>query len=229
MANLCSNCVIFSGEPSAIESVKAVFKTIQDQQEATGKWSLPDYVTADFSNMQDISINENTINYETRGYPNLQGLVQIANHFKLDFVSYYDEPANGISGKASYKKGTLLENETPISVKMIEEKKADNPYFKTTNSITKKELNQLYGELLEGDLLLKFAQHKNFDKAREVFQAMEEQTIIEIEKYLINTSHYGPEQFATTDKYIAMAFLKELVSEWNQQRQQPEVNNALSR
>ena len=228
MANMCNNSVIFSGEPSAVESVKAVFKEIQDQQEATGKWSLPSYVTADFSNMQDITINENTINYETRWYPNLQGLVQIANHFKLDFVSYYDEPGNGVFGKASYSQGTLLENETPISEKMIDGKKADN-HFKTTSGITKEDLNQLYGELLEGDLLLKFAEHKNFDKAREVFEAMDEQTIIEIDKYLINTSHYGPEQFATTDKYIAMAFLKQLFSEWNQQRQQPEVNNALYR
>lgn len=229
MANMCSNCVIFSGEPSAVESVKAVFKEIQDQQEATGRWHLPEYVTADFSNMQDITINENTINYETRWYPNLQGLVQIANHFKLDFVSYYDEPGNGVFGQASYKKGTLLENDAPISVKMIEEKKVDNPYFKSTSNISKEDLKQLYGELLEGDLLLKFAEHKNFDKAREVFQGMDEQTITGIDNYLISTHRYGPEQFATTDKYIAMAFLKQLVSEWDQQRQHPEVKNALSR
>jgi len=212
MANMCNNSVIFSGEPSAVESVKAVFKEIQDQQEATGKWSLPSYVTADFSNMQDITINENTINYETRWYPNLQGLVQIANHFKLDFVSYYDEPGNGVFGKASYSQGTLLENETPISEKMIDGKKADN-HFKTTSGITKEDLNQLYGELLEGDLLLKFAEHKNFDKAREVFEAMDEQTIIEIDNYLISTYRYGPEQFATRDKFLAVSFLTQLISE----------------
>ena len=246
MANMCSNCVIFSGNPKAIEDVKALFKEIEDQQEATGQWHLPPYVTAESGHMQDICINDNTINYETMWSPNLQGLVQIANHFNLDFVSYYDEMSNGIFGEASYIKGTLIdvcldaedmvaygfdaanqvftyngqeyENETPIFEKMLDEKKSANPYFKTKSDISKDELHQLYGELTEADFVLKFAEYKNFEKAREVFQRIDNDTISEIDQYLKDTRDYGREQFSTDDKYIAMAFLKVLVNKWDQQR-----------
>jgi hypothetical protein len=109
MANRCSNSVVFTGDPTAVKNVKALFKEIEDIQNETGKWHLPPYVTANFSHMQDISIDEEKINYETRWYPNLQGLVQIADHFKLDFVNYYDELANGVFDEASYTKGTLLD------------------------------------------------------------------------------------------------------------------------
>jgi len=243
MANLCSNCVIFSGDETALANVKELFQEIQDQQEATGKWYLPEYVTAAFSHMQDITIHENSINYETRWSPNLQGLVQIANHFNLDFKSYYDEMSNGVFGEATYIKGSLLdvcldpedlqgyhfdaanqtynykgetyENETPIFERILEEKKAGNHYFKTTNNISKEELNQLYGEMTDADLVLKFAEHKNFEKARAAFLNLDNDTLNAIDAYITETRDFDREQFSTNDKYIAMTFLKVLVKEWN--------------
>ena len=180
MANLCSNFVIFSGDPAAIENAKALFNKIQTQQETTGQWYLPQYVTAEFSHMQDIVVNDNAINYETRWAPNLQGLKQIADHFKLDFVSQYDEMSNCIFGEATYIKGTLLDvcldrkdfkkcNDIAKLEELLEKKKAENPYFKTTSNITKAELDQLYGEMTPADLVLKFAEHKNFEKASAAF------------------------------------------------------------
>ncbi|MDP9079952.1 MAG: hypothetical protein M3O71_21205 [Bacteroidota bacterium] len=90
--------------------------------------------------------------------PNLQGLKQIADHFQLGFVNYYDELANGIFGEAIYTKGNLLdicldpadfqaysfdpatrlftyegqtyENETPILKKCWWRKKPITPIFK---------------------------------------------------------------------------------------------------
>lgn len=194
MANLCSNCVVFSGDPATIENAKALFKEIQTQQETTGQWYLPPYVTAEFSHMQDIVVHENTINYETRWLPNLPGLIQIANHFNLDFVSHYKEPANGVFGEANYINGTL---------------------FDSSSQISKEDLLQLYGDLTEPDLVLKFAEHRNFEKARELFQTLDNQTLTEIDEYLYKTRDYGREQFTTDDKYIAMAFLKVLIKEWN--------------
>jgi len=244
MANMCSNVVVFTGDPAAVENVKALFKEIEQKQNETGKWHLPPYVTANFSHMQDISMDNEKINYETRWYPNLQGLVQIADHFQLDFVNHYDEVANGVFGEASYTKGTLLdicldpadfqaydfdpatrlftyngqtyENETPIFEKMIEEKKADNPYFKTTSEVTKEELAELYGELLPGDIVLKFAEHKNFVKANEAFRDMDEGTIAEIDRVLSGNPH-TLENYKSQDQFLAVSFLKLLISEWNKQ------------
>jgi hypothetical protein len=73
MANMCDNSVVFTGDPAAIENVKSLFKKIEEKQSKTGKWHLPPYVTAPFSYIQDISIDGEKINYQTRWYPNLKG------------------------------------------------------------------------------------------------------------------------------------------------------------
>ena len=62
MANMCDNSVVFTGDRSAVESVKALFKEIEEKQTQTQQWHLPPYVTADFSHMQDISIDQEKIN-----------------------------------------------------------------------------------------------------------------------------------------------------------------------
>jgi Ferredoxin-like domain in Api92-like protein len=103
MANMCENSIVFTGNPAAVENVKALFKEIEEKQNETGKWHLPPYVTANFSHMQDISIDQEKINYETRWYPNFEGLIQIADHYQLDFVNNYNELANGLFGEATYK------------------------------------------------------------------------------------------------------------------------------
>ena len=107
MANMCDNSIVFTGNPSALENVKALFKEIEEKQNETGKWHLPPYVTADFSHMQNITIDQDKINYDTRWYPNFEGLIQIANHYQLDFIINYNELANGLFGEASYKKGVF--------------------------------------------------------------------------------------------------------------------------
>ena len=113
------------------------------------------------------------------------------------------------------------ENETPIFEAMIEEKKADNPYFKTTSAVTKEQLTERYGELLPGDIVLKFAEHKNFVKANEAFREMDEGTIAEIDRVLSGNPH-TLENYETQDKFLAVSFLKLLISEWNKQHRDNE-------
>jgi len=107
MANICDNSVVFSGAPSAVENVKALFKEIEEKQNQTEQWHLPPYVTAKFSYMQDIAIDHEKINYQTRWLPNLEGLTQIADHYHLDFVINYSELANSVFGEATYKSGVF--------------------------------------------------------------------------------------------------------------------------
>jgi hypothetical protein len=109
MANMCDNSIVFSGTPSAVENVKALFKEIEEKQSKTGKWHLPPYVTADFSHMQNISIDQEKINYQTRWYPNFEGLSQIADHYQLDFVHKYDEQDNNLFGEASHKNRIFID------------------------------------------------------------------------------------------------------------------------
>lgn len=112
---------------------------------------------------------------------------------------------------------------------MQEQKDSNELSFKTTSNISKDDLTQVYGELLEGDFLLKFAEHKNFDKAREVFQAMDERTIIEIDNFLIDTYRSSQEQFSTQDKFLAVAFLKQLLNEWNERNRTTKQYDGLTR
>jgi Ferredoxin-like domain in Api92-like protein len=110
MANMCDNSVIFTGSPAAIKNVKTLFKEMQEKQEQTGKWCLPSYVTAPFSYMQDIVVNHEKVTFQTRWYPNFEGLIQIADHFQLDFMMNYYQLTDGISGEASYKNKLFNDN-----------------------------------------------------------------------------------------------------------------------
>lgn len=88
--------------------------------------------------------------------------------------------------------------------------------FITSSNITKEELKAMYGDLPPGDLLLKFAEHKNFEKARELFNSLDEQSVIEMDNFLIN-AHPSTEQFyGTRDKYIATSFLTALILKWDE-------------
>jgi hypothetical protein len=58
--------------------------------------------------MQNISIDQEKINYEKRWYPNFEGLIQIADHYQLDFVNNYSELANGLFSVPSYQNGVLM-------------------------------------------------------------------------------------------------------------------------
>jgi hypothetical protein len=117
MANMCNNSVQFIGDPDIIEAIKALFEQIQKDQNETQKWSLPPYVTAPFSIKQEIVVNEETIDYQTRWYPNFNGLIQIADHFGLDFANVYSQVTDSIYGEATYlnKEFNDVRSDRPIT------------------------------------------------------------------------------------------------------------------
>lgn len=242
MANMCNNSVVFTGEAAAVENVKALFQEIQDKQEATGNWYLPPYVTADFSKMLDITVGDEKIDYETRWLPNLAGLIQIADHHGLNFANKFDELANGVFGEAGYRDGEFYDIrleltdfqhidafDTAALEQALDLKIQQELYFKTTSNITGAELTALYGDLLEGDLLLKFATHKNFDKASEIFETWDERTIIEMDNFLIGNFHHIMQLNFTRDEFTAMSFLKKLIKEWDARQRQQSGQNYLNR
>lgn len=96
MANYCSNSVLFLGDPHTVNEIRQVFEQIESQQQRTNRYHLPDFVTGDKGHM-------NWINYESRWQPNLDLLVQVADHYQVDFISRFDEMSNGMYGEAIYQ------------------------------------------------------------------------------------------------------------------------------
>jgi hypothetical protein len=90
--------------------------------------------------------------------------------------------------------------------------------FKSTGNITLEELTAIYPGMLPGDIVLKFAEHKNFDAARAAFQAWDERSIMEMSNLLSQDYRQEEKSYSTRDKYIAMIFLKALVNEWDANR-----------
>src|SRR6202034_4599707 len=92
--------------------------------------------------------------------------------------------------------GNSYEFEWPIFEKLLEKKKeafepginlmlsgkeANERLFKSTSRISLEELTILHEEMMPGDIVLKFAEHKNFDAARAAFQTWDEHSIIEMD------------------------------------------------
>jgi hypothetical protein len=246
MANWCNNYLILSGTQTAIQNTIKVFAEIEEEQTRTGKYFLPEFVTTESSQMTDIVINENTVNYQTRWVPNLEALVQLANHTGVEFVSQYDELQMGIIGEATYQNkifsnvrldgndlqqyhydvgtatylynGQNYEDEWSVLMELLENKKAGLKEFQTKSTITEADLTKLYGELSAADFVLKFAEHKNFDNARNSFYALDNNLIRKIEDFLTNAGEKKLEDFATRDKFIAFEYLIYLVKERNNEQ-----------
>jgi hypothetical protein len=92
------------------------------------------------------------------------------------------------------------------------------PLFNSTGTITEKELIELYGPMLRGDMVLKLAEHKNFNAAREQFQTWDERSIVEMGNLLGQDYRHQEQPYRTEDKYIAVTFLKALINEWEESR-----------
>ena len=103
--------------------------------------------------------------------------------------------------------------------------------FNSIGNITLQELFLLYGkDLMPADIVLKLAEHKNFDAAKKEFQKWDEHSVITMSNYLSQSFRHEMELYSTRDKYIAVSFLKELISKWDEDRlveRQPQLEDHL--
>ena len=90
--------------------------------------------------------------------------------------------------------------------------------FESTGTITEKELVDLYGPLLRGEVVLKLAEHKNFKAAAEDFKAWKEYEVIQMGNLLSQNYRLPPESYKSREEYIAHVFLKALISEYDHNR-----------
>ena len=147
-------------------------------------------------------------------------------HYDKDLESYvfegntYEQEWDIFLKLLDAKKRQLAANQIPD----ISEEAAKALLFKTISQITKVELSALYGDMMPADIILKLAEHKNFDAARAEFQTWDERFIIEMDNFLIQDYRHESELYTTRDKYIAMSFLKELINEWDFNRRDQSRN-----
>ncbi len=92
------------------------------------------------------------------------------------------------------------------------------PLFNSTGTITEKELTALYGPMTPGDLILKLAEHKNFNAALEEFKTWDDRSFVEAGNLIGQDYRHQTELYSTEDKYIAVTFLKILLNEWEKNR-----------
>lgn len=115
MANWAQNSVTFQGTKSKIKDINTLFEKMIKDGKQTGEGQLPLFVRDDDGYFFNISIDKKEdesieLNYETRWAPNVEVLIEIANHFNLDFEVSYHELCMSIFGKATYIKGNSKAN-----------------------------------------------------------------------------------------------------------------------
>jgi hypothetical protein len=235
MANWCYNHVAFTGSAEALDGIRALFTEILTKQEQDHEWFLPPYVTAENSHMLDIDIGEKGIEYSTRWTPNLEAVIQIAEHFNAGFTHRYDEPMNFVIGEATFRHGMYEHvsldpadagicdhwNDPAKVAELLEDRRRVNKairaaeLYRSTGDMSPDDLREMYGGLTPGDLVLKLAQYKNFDAARKMFNTWDEAAVNEMDSLFIQNHRHPESLFKTEDGYIAVCFLKELISEWD--------------
>jgi hypothetical protein len=93
-----------------------------------------------------------------------------------------------------------------------------NPLFKSTGTITREELNKLYGPLLLGEVVIKFAEHKNFAAAREEFSTLNKHEIIQTDNLISQNNRLSPQTHKSWEEYTAYTFLNGLIREYEEAR-----------
>jgi hypothetical protein len=93
-----------------------------------------------------------------------------------------------------------------------------NPLFRSTGTITRKELQNLYGPLLLGEVVIKFAEHKNFAAAREEFNTWNQHDIIQTDNLIKQNNRLSPQSHNSWEEYIAYTFLIGLIREYEEAR-----------
>jgi len=100
MANYCSNSVRFIGNENSVEDIRLLFDDIDKKQMRSNRYHMPDFVKGGTGYMEDIAVGPGWISYETRMVPNLEVLDDIADHYGVDYIAWYQEPMAGLYGEA---------------------------------------------------------------------------------------------------------------------------------
>ena len=112
MANWCSNSVAFEGDETTLEKVRLEFLKMQICENKENCGQLPEFISdKNRGYFFDILLEDGDciFNYQTRWSPNTEILLQIAEHYKVDFIYNYEEIGSQIYGVSVYSNSELTE------------------------------------------------------------------------------------------------------------------------
>jgi hypothetical protein len=228
MANYCANTVEFSGDLSGVLRLRSLFA-----EAGYGLAFRPDILPEkQDSYFFDAAMEGNKLFYETRWGPNQGGVLRLAEHFGLDYVHWYEEPANMVYGEAWLKEGEfnhvwldlpdIAGHDYDSWETLLEEKKrllAETPaMFRTTGSVTAGELEETYGPLLTGDLFMKLAEHRNFTVAKTLCDSWDAETVWTMETYLDGELELVNPK-TKREEVVALLFLRDCLNKWQPEPQ----------
>jgi hypothetical protein len=103
-------------------------------------------------------------------------------------------------------------------------KTSEKDLYKSTGKITREDLDKLYHNMSPADIVLRLAEHKNFDAARAEFETWDDHSVIQMDNFFIQNYRLDPATlYASRDEYIAANFLKSLISEWDKKQNEQQT------
>lgn len=103
MPNWCSNTILFNGKQSQLKKIQRLFEGMERKEQKENRGQIPDFIKSDTGYFFNIRWEEGTLYYETRWGPNTDIAIGIADHFKVDFTLWFDEPMMMVYGRAEYR------------------------------------------------------------------------------------------------------------------------------
>jgi len=112
MPNFCDNHVTFKGSNENLQQVKFLFDKMEEEDLQIDDVDFLFTVQSENSDMTEVHWGDNnTVYFQTWWVPNTDLMIEIADHFELEFESYYYEPGCQIYGQANYNNGCLTKIE----------------------------------------------------------------------------------------------------------------------
>ncbi len=110
MANRCNNKVTFKGSQDNLNKVLDLFNQMMDNESKGSIGQMPDFIESKNGHFADITQNKSnryTFSYDTFWSPNIEILIQNANHYDVGFVLDYEEYGMKLFGRAIYENQIL--------------------------------------------------------------------------------------------------------------------------
>lgn len=103
-------------------------------------------------------------------------------------------------------------------------KPSEEDLYRSTGKVTREDLDKLYHDMSPADIVLRLAEHKNFDAARAEFETWDDYSVIQMDNFFIQNYRLDPATlYASRDEYIAANFLKSLIAEWDKKQNEQQT------
>lgn len=103
-------------------------------------------------------------------------------------------------------------------------KPSEEDLYKSTGKLTREDLDKLYHDMSPADVVLRLAEHKNFDAARAEFETWDDYSVIQMDNFFIQNYRFDPATlYASRDEFIAANFLKSLIAEWDKKQNEQQA------